>query len=61
MISLKINRQDNVQMRQLWDNSDADQKDGIEGSEKMKRSSWTGTILGLLFVVAMIVVLILFS
>lgn len=60
MISLRINRTENSQMRQLWDNSDADVKDGIEGSEKTKRSSWTGIIITLIVIIGALASVIFF-
>lgn len=54
MISLRINRTENSQMCQLWDNSDDDIKDDIEGSDKMKRSSWTGIIITLIVIIGVL-------
>ncbi|MDG0888331.1 hypothetical protein P5915_02915 [Acholeplasma manati] len=61
MISLKITRQDNVQMRQLLDKSEADQKDNVTNAEKRNRGSYLGLLLGILFVIAVFVVALIFK
>jgi len=58
---LRINRTDNTQMRQLWDKSEADQKDGVTNSEKRNRGSYMGLLLGILFVVVVFVIAIIFG
>lgn len=61
MIPLRINRTDNTQMRQLWDKSEADRKDGVTNAEKKNRGSYLGLLLGILFVVAVFVVALIFK
>lgn len=61
MIPLRINRTDNTQMRQLWDKSEADQKDKVTNAEKVKRGSYMGLLLGILFVVVVFVIAIIFG
>ncbi|WP_277618036.1 hypothetical protein [Paracholeplasma manati] len=58
---MKITRQDNVQMRQLLDKSEADQKDNVTNAEKRNRGSYLGLLLGILFVIAVFVVALIFK
>jgi hypothetical protein len=60
MIELRINRTDNTQMRQLWDKSEADQKDNVTTDEKRNRGSYLGLLLSILFVVVVFVVALIF-
>ncbi|MDX9807044.1 MAG: hypothetical protein RBS87_00610 [Acholeplasma sp.] len=57
---MRINRTDNTQMRQLWDKSEADQKDNVTTDEKRNRGSYLGLLLSILFVVVVFVVALIF-
>jgi len=61
MIPLRINRTDNTQMRQFWDKSESNQKDGVTNAEKKNRGSYMGLLLGILFVVVVFVIAIIFG
>lgn len=49
------NKVDNSQMRNLWDKSTQDQKDGITPKERLKAGSLIGPIIGLLVIIGIVI------
>lgn len=57
---MRFSRVDNTQLREHWNNSDADKKDGIQNSEKFKKSSWLMPMIGLIVFLGILIYAIFF-